>query len=108
MSADLADALRHPEAERDHRAKAAVQAIEALRHSQRAVPAMVDPVARWFSRRVVRALQAYGIVTLTDLTVRIPRRRQWWTVIPDLGAASARDIEAFFAAHPALTERAAR
>jgi hypothetical protein len=43
---------------------------------------------------------------LADLTVRIPRRRQWWTAIPGLGPASARRIEAFFAAYPALTERA--
>jgi hypothetical protein len=40
------------------------------------------------------------------LTVRISRRRQWWTVIPGLGLASARRIEAFFAAHLALTQRA--
>ncbi|KND61978.1 Integrase [Candidatus Burkholderia verschuerenii] len=104
--ADLTDVLRHPEAERDRHAKAAGQAIEALRHGQVPVPDIADPVEQWFSPRAVRALQAYGIVTLADLTVRIPRRRQWWTVIPDLGAASARDIEAFFAAHPALTERA--
>src|SRR5439155_13248895 len=37
---------------------------------------------------------------------RIPRRRRWWAVIPGLGAAGARQIEAFFAAHPQLTERA--
>lgn len=45
----------------------------------------------------------HGIGTLADLTVRIPRRRRWWTGIPGLGA---RKIEAFFAAHPTLTERA--
>src|SRR5262249_47019556 len=39
-------------------------------------------------------------------TVRIPRRRRWWAAIPGLGTASARQIEAFFAAHPQLTERA--
>jgi len=40
------------------------------------------------------------------VTVRIPRRRQWWKAVPGLGSAAARRIEAFFAAHPALTERA--
>ena len=40
------------------------------------------------------------------MAVRIPRRRRWWTAIPGLGARSAAHIEAFFAAHPALTERA--
>ncbi|BBQ02463.1 hypothetical protein BSFA1_75910 (plasmid) [Burkholderia sp. SFA1] len=42
----------------------------------------------------MRALHAYGIVTLAELTVRIPRRRLWWIVIRDLGAASAQSIEA--------------
>jgi hypothetical protein len=42
--------------------------------------------------------------TLADLTVPISRRRQWWN--PGLGPAAARRIEAFFAAYPALTERA--
>jgi hypothetical protein len=51
-------------------------------------------------------LRAHGIATLADLTVRIPRRRQWWKAITGLGPASARKIETFFAAHPALTERA--
>jgi site-specific recombinase XerD len=56
--------------------------------------------------RAVATLRAHGIATLADLTVRIPRRRQWWKAVPGLGPASARRIEAFFALHPALTERA--
>jgi site-specific recombinase XerD len=51
-------------------------------------------------------LRAHDIATLADLTVRIPRRRQWWKAVAGLGPASARRIEAFFAAHPALSERA--
>ncbi|CAG4893707.1 Tyrosine recombinase XerC [Paraburkholderia gardini] len=47
-----------------------------------------------------------GIRTLADLTVRIPRRRRWWTGIAGLGVAGARRVEAFFATYPALTERA--
>lgn len=31
---------------------------------------------------------------------------QWWKSIPGIGLAGARRIDAFFAAHPALTERA--
>ncbi|ALD90599.1 integrase/recombinase XerC [Cupriavidus gilardii CR3] len=54
----------------------------------------------------MRALRAHGISTLADLTVRVPRRRRWWGAIPGLGQASARHIEAFFHAHPRLTERA--
>ncbi|GAB5101343.1 phage integrase family protein [Caballeronia sp. HLA56] len=104
--ADLADVLRHPAVDRERHTHAATQAIEALRHAQIPVPDIGDLVELWFSPRTVRALHAYGIVTLADLTVRIPRRRLWWIVIPDLGAASAHAIETFFAAHPALTERA--
>ncbi|EDT03123.1 phage integrase family protein [Burkholderia ambifaria IOP40-10] len=55
---------------------------------------------------MVAALQAHGIRTLADLTVRIPRRRRWWIAIAGLGAAGARHVEAFFAAYPVLTERA--
>ncbi|EMP6677041.1 Tn3-like element Tn4401 family resolvase TnpR, partial [Citrobacter freundii] len=39
-------------------------------------------------------------------TVRIPRRRGWWKAIEGLGMTGARQVEAFFAAHPQLTERA--
>ena len=47
-----------------------------------------------------------GIKTLAALTVRIPRRRRWWAAIPGLGAAGARQVEAFFGEHPELTDRA--
>ncbi len=50
---------------------------------------------------MVAALQTHGIRTLADLTVRIPRRRRWWTAIDWLGVAGARRVEGFFAAHPA-------
>jgi site-specific recombinase XerD len=43
---------------------------------------------------------------MADLTVRIPRRRHWWSAIAGLGVAGARRIETLFAAHPTLTERA--
>ena len=56
--------------------------------------------------RLVGALHAVGIRTLADLTLRVPRRRRWWAGIAGLGPAGARHIEAFFAQHPALTERA--
>jgi hypothetical protein len=45
-------------------------------------------------------------MTLAELTLRIPRRKQWWTAIPKLGQASAKQIEAFFAAHRTPTDRA--
>ncbi|WP_087738351.1 site-specific integrase [Paraburkholderia piptadeniae] len=103
---DLVGVLGHPAAERTRHAQAVAHAIEQLRHARPPEPEIADPVEQWFSSRAVRALHAQGIVTLADLTVRIPRRRQWWKAVPDLGAASARRIEALFAAWPALTERA--
>ncbi len=77
-----------------------------MRTAPAPAPQISDAVDQWLPLRAARALQAAGIATLADLTVRIPRRRQWWTAVPGLGPASARQIEAFFAVHPALTERA--
>nr|WP_321943682.1 site-specific integrase [Paraburkholderia tropica] len=103
---DLATLLSHPAEDRARHAKAVAQAIDVLRTTRPPEPQIADDIARWFAPRAVRVLQAYGIMTLADLTVRIPRRRQWWKAVPGLGAASARTIEAFFAAWPALTEKA--
>ncbi|WP_332389378.1 phage integrase family protein, partial [Burkholderia ubonensis] len=103
---DLARVLSHPEGERLREAKAVAEAIEILRHARAPSPHIGDAVDDWLPARAVAALRAHGIATLADLTVRIPRRRQWWKAIPGLGLASARRIEAFFAAHPELTARA--
>ncbi|MBB5498655.1 phage integrase family protein [Paraburkholderia sp. MM5384-R2] len=82
------------------------RAIEALRNLPMPTPSITDAVDLWLPPRIAEALHAHGIRTLADLTVRIPRRRRWWSAIAGLGAAGARRIEAVFAAHPALTERA--
>jgi site-specific recombinase XerD len=82
------------------------RAIETLRSLPAPVPHIADDIDPWLPPRVVAALRAHGIRTLADLTVRIPRRRRWWTAIAGLGVAGARHVEAFFSAHPALTERA--
>ncbi|HDR9511640.1 integrase [Burkholderia cepacia] len=82
------------------------RAIETLRNLPVPAPLITDAIDQWLSPRIVGALLAHGIRTLADLTVRIPRRRRWWSSISGLGAAGARRIEAFFATHPALTERA--
>jgi site-specific recombinase XerD len=103
---DLATLLAHPAAERRTRAKAVGDVIEELRRAQVPAPHIGDDVGAWLPARAVAALRAHGIHTLADLTVRIPRRRQWWKAVSGLGAASARRIEAFFATHSALTERA--
>lgn len=95
---DLATVLAHPEGERLREAKSVAQAIGVLRHGHTSVPQISDEIGIWLPARAVTALRAHGISTLSDLTVRIPRRRQWWKAISGLGPASARRIEAFFAA----------
>jgi len=90
----------------DKKAVKALAAIATLRGMPRPEPLIGDDVERWLSADVVPPLHAAGIRTLADLTLRVPRRRRWWTGIAGLGPAGARRIEAFFAQHPALTERA--
>ncbi|MDP9606094.1 UNVERIFIED_ORG: site-specific recombinase XerD [Variovorax paradoxus] len=103
---DLALLIAHPAAEREERARAVRDAIEKLQQLPLPVPMVTDSVDRWLPTRAARALQTSGIRTLADLTLRVPRRRRWWAVVPGLGARSARQIEEFFAANPELTERA--
>jgi hypothetical protein len=103
---DLAAVFEHADGERLREAKAVADAIEVLRHACPPTPQISDDIGLWLPARAVSVLRAHDIATLADLTVRIPRRRQWWKSVPGLGPASARRIEAFFAAHPALSERA--
>ncbi|RAS15461.1 site-specific integrase [Paraburkholderia bryophila] len=103
---DLAAVFEHPDGERLREARAVADAIEILRHARMPTPQISDDIGIWLPAQAVATLRAHAISTLADLTLQIPRRRQWWKSIPGLGAASARRIEAFFAAHPALTERA--
>ncbi|UVA81895.1 MULTISPECIES: site-specific integrase [Pandoraea] len=86
--------------------RAASNAIETLRRAHAPAPQIADSIEMWLPRRAVAALHQNGVTTLADLTVRIPRRRQWWKAIPGLGPASARAIETFFADNRSLTDRA--
>jgi site-specific recombinase XerD len=104
--ADIADLLQHPVGDRLARAGAVAHAIEFLRALPMPQPQIADDIGLWLTPRAARVLLAHGITTLADLTVRVPRRRRWWTSVPGLGQTSARQIEVFFAAHPQLTERA--
>ncbi|HDC6784865.1 TPA: site-specific integrase [Staphylococcus aureus] len=87
-------------------ARVAQAAIETLRGMPLPAPLIGDAVEQWLAPHLVQPLHAAGIRTLADLTLRVPRRRRWWSGIPGLGPAGARCIEAFFARHPALTARA--
>jgi len=103
---DLAGLFRGPGARGAAAAKRVASAVEALRHTPLPQPLIGDDVEHWLAPRAARALRKAGIRTLAELTLRIPRRRRWWTAIEGLGPARAREIEMFFAAHPELTERA--
>ena len=103
---DLASAFEHPESDRIPHSRTAVAAIELLRTLTPPAPQITDDIGLWLSERSVRSLKAHGINTLADLTVRVPRRRRWWVAVPGLGVTGARQIEAFFAQHPQLVERA--
>lgn len=86
--------------------RAMAAAIEQLRSATVPVPLIGDGVDLWLEPRVVAVLRQAGIKTLADLTLRVPRRKRWWGDIDGLGATGARRIEAYFAAHAGLTERA--
>lgn len=103
---DLAELLQHPAAERGQHARAVIYTIETLRRLPPPAPLVTDAVQRWLPARAARAIEAHGIKTLAELTVRIPRRKRWWAAIPGLGVAGARGVEAFFAGHPQLTQQA--
>jgi hypothetical protein len=93
--------------ERGHTsADTVARAIERLRGLPAPAPHIADEIDQWLPPRASAALRTHGIRPLAELTVRIRRRRRWWTAIAGLGVASAHRVEAFFAAHPALTERA--
>ena len=104
--ADLVKLFAHKDADRAKVARSAIRATDVLINIPMPSPLLGDDIEHWFSARNVRALHAHGIKTLADLTVRIPIRRMWWSGIAGLGATGARQIEAFFAAHPQLTEKA--
>lgn len=103
---DLARLFELPSAERAKHARKVADAVETLITLPPPSPLVIDDIDGWLPPRSVNALRAHGIKTLADLTVRVPRRRRWWAAVPGLGASGAREIEAFFDAHPALTDRA--
>lgn len=103
---DFAALFEHDASDRTDRMQAVFNAVDDLQRLPIATPAIDDAVDRWLAPRSAGALKKHGIRTLAALTLSIPRRRRWWTAVPGLGAAGAREIEAFFAGHPRLVERA--
>jgi site-specific recombinase XerD len=103
---DLAALFEGPTKHGSAAARRVVAAVDTLRTTALPQPLIGDDVERWLPPRTIAPLRAAGIRTLANLTVRVPRRRRWWAAIVGLGVAHARQIEAFFAAHPDLTERA--
>ncbi len=103
---DLAKLFSGPARKGPAAARAMAAAIEQLRSAAVPVPLIGDGIDLWLEPRVAAVLRQAGIKTLADLTLRVPRRRRWWVDIDGLGVAGARRIQAFFAAHADLTDRA--
>ena len=103
---DLAKLFSGPGRKGPAAARAVAAAIDQLRVASVPVPLIGDAVDRWLEPRVASVLRKAGIKTLADLTLRVPRRRRWWIEIGGLGVTGSRRIEAFFAAHADLTDRA--
>lgn len=104
--ADLVSVLQLAGRDRSLSARRLQRALDALESSTLPSPLISDGVEQWFSSRVARVLGERSIVTLADLTVRIPRVKGWWRSIRGLGSTSAQRIEDFFAQHPPLTASA--
>jgi site-specific recombinase XerD len=94
-------------APRSRQASAVSGAIDALRKARAPTPVVTDEVKRWLPERLASPLMAVGLRTLSAVIVRVMSSRGWWKVIPNLGRIGALKVEAFFAEHPHLTERAA-
>ena len=92
---DLADVFEQTSDDRQQLAEAVERAIEMLRFLPAPQPQITDGIECWLAPRTVTALHAHGIRTLSELTVRIPRRRRWWTTIAGLGATGARSMRRF-------------
>lgn len=103
---DAATLLAHPESQRAKLSTKALNVIDSLRNAVLLEPEVTDDVSRWFGPRITTALHDFDVKTLSDLTVRIPRRKMWWLAINGLGKAGARQIETFFKLHPKLTNQA--
>jgi Phage integrase protein len=95
---DLAALLVHPVGERQRHARAVAQAIDVLCATRPPEPQIADDIAQWFAPRAVRMLHTHGIITLAELTVRIPngdpsmaacRRARWPTPCRFSGRCSA-------------------
>ncbi len=103
---DLSELFEHAEADRSLVASDVSSAIEELRILRNRQPQLDENVDRWFSPRIAKSLHEHGIQTLAQLTVRVPRRRMWWSGVAGLGRNGAREVEKLFARHPALTASA--
>ncbi|WP_321818864.1 MULTISPECIES: phage integrase family protein [unclassified Burkholderia] len=104
---DLIALFMHPAADRTRHAAQVVAALDVLRTTPLPVPQPADPVDRWLPPRIARVLAAACVASLADLLVRRAHRKGWWRTIPGLGRQGTQCVEAFLAAHPELTRRAA-
>ncbi len=89
---DSVDALADPDGERLREGKVVAEGTEALRQARMPVSRICDGIGRWPPASAVATLHAHGIATLSDITVRIPLRRQWQAANTGFGAGGARRI----------------
>ncbi|MCX5538078.1 tyrosine-type recombinase/integrase [Paraburkholderia sp. CNPSo 3076] len=103
---DLIPLFTLPAGRRGRHAAAVAHAIDILRRTAVPQPRLTDGVGAWLPPRIAQVLCTVRMRTLAELTLRVPRRRLWWRSIPGLGRTGAHQVEALFAAHPALTGQA--
>ncbi|HBO1858576.1 MULTISPECIES: phage integrase family protein [Burkholderiales] len=72
---DLAQLILQPASERPKRVRAVMAAIDLLRGLSVPRPLVTDAVERWLPARIANPIQADGLRTLADLTVRVPSLR---------------------------------
>ena len=71
---DIADTLNHPVSERTTKAKAVAHPIETLHTTLQPIPRITDDVSLWLSSHSANALNALGVETLVQLSMRVLRR----------------------------------
>lgn len=103
---DLASLIEEPAANPQKRARKGAEAIDTLSLNCPAprLPSPTTSIAGCSCAPCTRCVRM-DIRTLADLKAQVPRRRGWWVVVAKLGATGAKEIQAFFEAHPSNKDK---
>lgn len=104
--ADVADAIGAWQIRTLQQRTALELALEEVRYLPVTPPLLGDPLSKWLPPRLAAPLQAQGLTTLAELTLRAQGQRDWWSELTGVGPAAGAEVQGFFAANPELTERA--